>query len=425
MLNVEPNLQPYHHKSEFRQWVTKGWPSIQKAAHPSRQLVHATVHAARDLLAAGRRRPATPNEIRELFKALQTALNALRVDAQKYLNTISPVRIKWGSIPVIVQDRMPTAIVKEMLAGIDYVVALFKRRGVEPLLQEALKKVHVRWFDKGEGGIAYYRKRHRLIILTDGVRNVRPDFIEKVALHEVGHLVHLDLMHPTAREAWNNGWRHVEHARSEVIERFHITEEKRATFWDLLVQHKGNLRAVARALTPLDKANLHHWLRHPLTGNPLVTPKQLRWMKDALRFFVKFFQDQSAWAEDRGLWKTDKTYQSDLLKAEDKLAAKMGLGINLDVYPQATAQQIKQFKELDPSVEQAIDALQLPADYARENPREDFAETFVIFMTKPEQLSEVARQRMKEALSLSNLYGKRILRVSYIIDDDAVYAAPV
>jgi len=60
----------------------------------------------------------------------------------------------------------------------------------------------------------------------------------------------------------------------------------------------------------------------------------------------------------------------------------------------------------------AVDRLDVPTEYARTNVFEDFAETFTAFVLRPNTLSPLAKFRMQRALSLSNLYGKKVMRLS-------------
>lgn len=56
--------------------------------------------------------------------------------------------------------------------------------------------------------------------------------------------------------------------------------------------------------------------------------------------------------------------------------------------------------------------LEIPTEYGKTNKFEDFAETFVVFMTKPEMLTPTSKYRMQQVLSLSGLYGKPVMRLA-------------
>ena len=73
---------------------------------------------------------------------------------------------------------------------------------------------------------------------------------------------------------------------------------------------------------------------------------------------------------------------------------------------------VERIRSEDKSVDQALDALGIPTHYGRTNIKEDFAETFVLFMVAPDRLSEIARYRMGRALWLSGFHGKPVMRVA-------------
>ena len=62
-----------------------------------------------------------------------------------------------------------------------------------------------------------------------------------------------------------------------------------------------------------------------------------------------------------------------------------------------------------------IDKLGIPTGYGQTNEKEDFAETWVGFMVNPSALSPTAKFRMQQALSLSGLYGKPVMRLARLV----------
>lgn len=60
-----------------------------------------------------------------------------------------------------------------------------------------------------------------------------------------------------------------------------------------------------------------------------------------------------------------------------------------------------------------LDPLEIVTEYGKTDQYEDFAETFMVFMISPEKLSAPAMYRMQQALSLSGLYGKPVMRVGH------------
>jgi len=64
--------------------------------------------------------------------------------------------------------------------------------------------------------------------------------------------------------------------------------------------------------------------------------------------------------------------------------------------------------------------LGIVSDYGATDEQEDFAETFVAFMSAPEKLTPTSKFRMQRALSLSGLYGKPVMRLAEDLIVDAV-----
>lgn len=63
-------------------------------------------------------------------------------------------------------------------------------------------------------------------------------------------------------------------------------------------------------------------------------------------------------------------------------------------------------------VEEALNALGIPSGYGRTNVKEDFAETFVLFVTNPQKLSNIARWRMGRTLGIAQGEGTPIMKLA-------------
>ena len=68
------------------------------------------------------------------------------------------------------------------------------------------------------------------------------------------------------------------------------------------------------------------------------------------------------------------------------------------------------WKSINP---QKIDQMDIPTEYGKTNQFEDFADTFVIFLTQPGRLTPTAKYRMQQVLSLSGFYGKPVKRLAH------------
>jgi hypothetical protein len=330
-----------------------------------------------------------------------------------------PRRFQHQGFPIENPDRLPDATVQKLLNGVAYVVDLFKRRGVTPLLQETVKSILLRNMEPGEGAHGWHRVDDRTIELmaqAAGAVNGKMlrDWVNEIFLHEVGHHVHLVLMHPAARAEWNSGWLPVIEAEkmSDAAQKKlkNVTVADRKRFWALLTEAKGNLRSIS--LKGLDRMKFHAWLREPLTNDGFVTDKQLRWSKRGERLRDFLADPDKYMSENYGFYvPQSESYTKALSRTLRQIQDTLGV---LDVFdhPTLTDEQVAAYAKVDEQVAKALDALQAPTEYAKTNEREDFAESFVAFMAAPDKLSDVAKYRMQRALSLSGLYGKPIMRLS-------------
>lgn len=405
--------------TELRKWMRRTWRDVNLVRFPGKRATDKVREALLNLL--------TPldqaSDTRARVRAVQEALEEAQKTVQGYLDQIGPERFKWHGIPVVNQSKIPETKIKMLMSGLDYVYAMFKKRGVLILLRQALKGVVLRWYRSGERGAGYYHPKDRVITITDNAPAV--EFVYELFLHEVAHLIHLDLLHPDAKAEWDSGWGVVERAKEELEEKLQITEEKRVQFWDLLLRYKGNLKAIRKQLRGIERANFHFWLRNPLNNKPLVTPKKFLWTTWGKQYLLPMLEDYDNWARGYGYEPDDPAGQEYLFSRERLRTRSLGVDMpNLGIYPRPTDAQIEQFKKLDPAVEEAIDALQIPTDYGRTNQNEDFAETFVVYMETPEKLSKIARYRMERALSLSGLYGKPVMRLAYALIDGVLVQYP-
>ena len=337
------------------------------------------------------------------------------------LRQAGPRRFQYQGIRIENPDRLPDLTIRKLMSGVAYVVALFKRRGVVPLLKETVHTITIRNRSKGERAHGWYLKGSKAIELISEAAyaangKMMKRWVNEIFLHEVGHHVHLTLLHPVARKAWDAGWAPVQQARVEQPDADNVQNvsfDERKRFWALLVQSKGDLRAIR--LKGLARIKFHAWLMHPMMGDPFVTNKQLRWTRERGRRLHLLLSDPERYMDtERGISPEDgdkyaKRLERALRQSKDTLGATEGYsGFNHPRLPDSAVS-----KYIVDSEALALDALQMPTEYARTNEMEDFAETFVAYMAAPERLSSVSKFRMQKALSLSGLYGKPIMRVGF------------
>lgn len=340
-----------------------------------------------------------------------------------FLQEVGPEKFRYKGLPIENLDHLPDHVVKALLGGIDYMVSLFKKRGVSPLLLDTVKVIVFRGRTKDERSQGllglYYPSKETVEILADVVAAKNPrmlkTWVQEVFVHELGHHLHMSLLPRAAKEYWDSGWVLVDKAKKETEERIReiqtVRHSDRQRFWDILFKVKGNLRAVR--LKGIQRMKFHGWLQKPTTGSPLVTPKQLRWSKDG-KWIPKFLSDPEGYmAFESGDGRETEYVQEAVRRLWKVLNDKLAIGSEYSGYthPFLTEQDVEKYRKEDPSVDKALAALAIPTDYGQTNFKEDFAETFVAFMDAPGKLSDTAKYRMQRTLSLASFYGKPLVRV--------------
>lgn len=117
----------------------------------------------------------------------------------------------------VVAYNLSEAVMEAMLEPLDVVTHLFKKRGVEVVLHEALEKVVLRSdpeheIDGGWGTAnAFYQSIDKTVFLNDiildatceieGIKGIVYGFV-----HEIGHWLHFDFLTKDAYDYWNKSW---------------------------------------------------------------------------------------------------------------------------------------------------------------------------------------------------------------------------
>ena len=353
-------------------------------------------------------------------------------EANKFLAQMTDERFTYRGLKVKNPDRLPEPMVRKLLNGIDYVLALFKKRGVTTLLDKTLDNVVLRhptsddaaeigrqqsgrstvsgWFHWSPSGGTVTLMSN---LLDHAGARFLTEWINEVFLHEVGHHVHLSLLDRQARKEWDSGWVGVKQAKEAVKEADDKTRQvshpERQRFWEQLLAVKGDLKKVK--LKGLDRMKFHAWLSTPMTGGTILTPKNLQWAADG-KWIKPFMEDPEGYiSKDYG---PDPTNWGPAIERRwRQLEDKFGVADSYAKYnyPTLSPEQVKEYAANDDQVSKALDALEMPSYYARTDEMEDFAESFVAFMDAPEKLSKQAKYRMQRALHMSGLAGKPIMKV--------------
>jgi len=112
-----------------------------------------------------------------------------------------------------------------MLQAIDCLEEIFKKRGVEALVHEAIEKVYLQHNpseDMGKGwGVSQAYYQDRKVYLFDTILDLEDEMPEIKSIcygfiHEIGHWVHLDYIPREAKALWDSGWDGIMEGRADL-----------------------------------------------------------------------------------------------------------------------------------------------------------------------------------------------------------------
>ena len=363
--------------------------------------------------------------------------NAVNDVLQK--NPPAPKRFSYSKLTVLNPDGLPDKVARTLLDGLDYVIGLFKRRGVEALFYESVKVIRLfsDYAPSNQGpATGHYNTAAKRIGLSavaleqmKGGGRFLKSWVHEIFLHELGHHLHLSILPTTAKAEWDAGWAGVEDAKQELeakVDTLRAVEHAdRVKFVKLLEGSGWDPKKAGRKVKGIERLRFLAWLYQP---NPLyptsltTTPSQVRLNATGTRLF-DFLRDPEGsiqrdytesdydWMGPEGL---EDFRQEKLQETHQMVQRNLGIDSESASYagPYLDPGTVEEVVSQDKTVEKAIDAIQVPGEYARTNEKEDFAETFVAFMAAPGKLSDQAKYRMQRTLSLAGLYGKPIMRLA-------------
>ena len=364
------------------------------------------------------------------------------------LSTAHPAKFSYKGFRITNPYRMAESIVKECLDAISAMVALFKRRSVEGLLLSSVAEIRLMpsatWSSAtGGGSHGLYSPANKMIVVTgDAVISSGPgkflkNWVHEVFLHEFGHHVHLSEMTSDAKTFWNEGWSEVWKAEADdstkrmekEVGRAMISDKEIERFWKTFKATNYNVSRASSQFNGVDEVKFKVWLHRGriVNQNYNLTKEG----KQRVSFLRSYPGDRESWAArfdreqrklynqpfqdflDEGLRRYDEEHEGILS------SLRIGItGYRADIYLQPN--EIEQVQSVDSELRESFEAdrrkddLGIPSGYGRTNPMEDFAETFVLWMTNPKKLSPVARWRMGRSLWLSGYGGKPIMRLGTV-----------
>jgi hypothetical protein len=366
----------------------------------------------------------TPGPLVALWEEYQDLVNSFLVRA-------TPERLNYAGFKIRNPDRVFEKTLKRVFAGLDYLVNIFEQRSVSKLLQESLQEVLIRFKYEGDAmstGLAaagWYIASKKQIIVTvplDNNTKLLKNWVAEVCVHEMAHHAET-LLHPAAWAEWNSGWSGVEEAKTKKRQAENITVEDRNRFFAMFKASNWDLQKVARKLQGWDRIKYLTWLYR---GYPdvdklfITTPTQVR-LNENGKALVEYFKDPEGFV----LQDKDELYHIGMLYVENeetrvprqiawleaRFLKQLGVFREGDS-PRLDPKVVEEIRQTDNSVDEALKALEAPTSYAKTNPQEDFADTFVAYMGNPGALSAKAKYRLQRTLWLSGFYGKPIARLA-------------
>ena len=245
------------------------------------------------------------------------------------------------------------------------------------------------------------------------------EWVSEVFVHEFGHHVHWNYLADAGKAAWNAGWEEVEEAQQQYADQVSVTHADRLRFFDLIKRSAWSPQKAGRKVKGVDRLKYLAWLYSPQHNRIISTPTQVR-LTDYGRHIFEVLADPEGWVEREFdlSRKSPEGRQEAIARwvAKKTRQAMNTLGVLPDYagrnYPQLSPEIVEKARSEDKTIDAALDALGIPTEYGRTNVGEDFAETFVLFMTDPNRLSDMARYRMSRALWLSGFHGKPVMRIA-------------
>jgi len=134
------------------------------------------------------------------------------------LDNIPPQRFTYRGWRVTNKEALTANTVRRFLDGLDYLEALFKRRGVQKCLHAGVAAVRLEVGDPATPH-AWYNPESSVLTFTAKAVQAHPptiltEWFKEVFLHEFGHYVHTRYITDEARDSWAEPWRALEPLKS-------------------------------------------------------------------------------------------------------------------------------------------------------------------------------------------------------------------
>jgi hypothetical protein len=347
------------------------------------------------------------------IKQAQTTLEGFIRLINQALSLATPAKMTYGGFKILNPLQVPEPTLGQVLSAIDHINDVFRKRGLEKALTASVTHIQIVKQPVHQGAGWYQPKLQTITINVrsmGGTGRLWDREADYVLLHEIGHHVHLHELHPRAKAEWDSGWAEVDVARQEIKQKISVTHADRQRFFELIKKNSWDPQKAGSKMKGLDRLKYLSWLYNTAGNRVSSSPNQVRLTDYGRTVFEHLgalehvrqtgYLDTLSKQEQDNISRQEKSYLSNLFLTDFYRS---------DDYPMISPEAQDEVRKQDKSVDEALSRLGIPSEYGKTNHMEDFAETFVLFVTNPSRLSEMARYRMSRALSLSGLYGKVIM----------------
>jgi len=357
------------------------------------------------------------NQKPEDYQELLGQLDRFEQTLQQFLGQIGPAQFQYKGFPVTDQFRLGPKRLQKLFDAIDFLRATFKKRGVPELLQEGVKKVVLQ--DTDDAGALYVSHAQTIVLgktmfTEDGPHRMlgTGSWIMGSFMHEFGHFVHMTYIKGEAREFWDGAWDPIHDTRS-LLDQIKPNELER--YYALLEKDDFNPAKTARRLKGLDKVKFAYWLRDPGMGDPLIAANQFRLTKRGQQLFDVIRNPQLYVKTNYGYSPDDPDFDRTVERvvAHKKKILGLGYSSGLRIAPDTVNLLRRENPEVGEALKALYEQLQIPTEYGTTDEKEDFADTFVLFMVSPEKLPPNALYRMRRTLWLSGFGGKPVSKLAF------------
>jgi hypothetical protein len=229
-------------------------------------------------------------------------------------------------------------------------------------------------------------------------------------VHELAHLIYLEVLPQKARDLWFESWRLVEQEKQKRIEQLptasKVTLKDRLRYFKALEKANFDPSKALRKLKPADNIKFRAWMFNP---SPDFAQRDIWWSYSpdsielttyAEKRAIPFFRNKELWVRKHGEGESLGHWEEKFLRA-------LGLsGPNMrKPWPDVSWEGAQtRYVSMEIAVEKALDALKPPTDYSKTDALEDFAETFAYYLTQPSALSFLAWKRLLATLKVGGVY---------------------